>query len=100
MSVKTQVYLRAVLENDSIQSCADVIPWCTSVTFMPSLRGDNGKGFWARKICPATCGCSDAMSDLFISLGCSQSCRTLINPAYNQSLYKISGQCMVGHQMD
>lgn len=60
--------LRMATENDHIDSCADVAPYCTIV----GLRG-----LRARQWCPSTCGCGQPFSGLLLDKvqnGCPSEC--------------------------
>jgi len=61
--------LRFVHQNQSIQGCQDVLSSCSSVTRMPDLGLDNGRGWFTRMFCSATCGCRDPMGAINVQ-GC------------------------------
>ena len=62
--------LRDGLGNQSITSCADVLPYCDSVSKMPEWEVDGGKGFLTRMLCSETCGCSSPGGDFMNVQGC------------------------------
>lgn len=62
--------LRDNFNNQSIASCADVLPFCDSISKMPEWEVDGGRGFLTRMLCSETCGCSDP-GGLFVNVqGC------------------------------
>lgn len=62
--------LRDSFNNQSIASCADVLPFCDSISKMPEWEVDGGRGFLTRMLCSETCGCSDP-GGLFVNVqGC------------------------------
>ena len=63
-------YLRHFLGNESIQACADVLPYCESITRMPDFGGDGGKGWASRMLCSQTCGCQTPGSEHISVQGC------------------------------
>jgi len=63
-------HLRFLLSNESIQSCADVVPYCNSLTKMPEFAVDGGKGWSARMLCSETCGCSNPGGEFINVQGC------------------------------
>eukprot|EP00435_Cladocopium_sp_Y103_P040480 s646_g11.t1 len=63
-------YLRYFLANDSIQGCADAAPYCNSITKMPEYAVDDGRGYAARMLCSATCGCNIPGGEFINVQGC------------------------------
>ena len=63
-------YLRDALGNFSIQSCADAIGYCNSLTSMPNWGVDGGRGFVTRMLCSTTCGCNDPGGEFIFVQGC------------------------------
>ncbi|CAE7199229.1 unnamed protein product [Symbiodinium microadriaticum] len=63
-------YLRFFLQNTTLQGCADAVPFCNSVTSLPDFGVDDGKGWAARMLCSATCGCQTPASDNLFVQGC------------------------------
>lgn len=69
-------YLRYFLQNDSIQSCADALPYCNSVTKMPEYGGDEGRGWATRYLCAESCGCRNPGGEGISLQGCpADDCR-------------------------
>ncbi|CAK9048900.1 Uncharacterized protein SCF082_LOCUS27166 [Durusdinium trenchii] len=63
-------YLRYFLGNESVQGCADALSFCSSFTSMPDFGVDGGKGWGARMLCSATCGCNDPAGQHIAVQGC------------------------------
>lgn len=61
--------LRFVHQNQSIQGCQDALPFCSSVTRMPDFGLDNGRGWFTRMFCSASCGCRDPVGAINVQ-GC------------------------------
>ncbi|CAK8991445.1 unnamed protein product [Durusdinium trenchii] len=63
-------YLRYMLGNESIQSCADVTMHCSSITKMPEFALDGGVGWSTRMLCSESCGCQNPGGDFINVQGC------------------------------
>ena len=63
-------YLRDTLNNQSIMGCADVVPFCNSISKMPDWGLDGGAGFVTRMLCSDTCGCTDPGGEFALVQGC------------------------------
>jgi len=68
-------YLRYFLgalgaDNLSVNSCADAVPYCDSITKMPEYSGDGGRGWAARFLCSQSCGCQNPGGDFILTQGC------------------------------
>jgi len=86
-------YLRYLLGNESIQSCADAVPYCNSITKMPEFAVDGGKGWSARMLCSESCGCSNPGGEFINVQGCPYldgECRNI--DAFAE--YQKSGVCL------
>jgi len=71
-------YLRDSLDDWSVQSCADVISYCTSLTGLPDWTIDGGRGFVTRMLCSETCGCSDPGGEFIFVQGCPYSSKKCV----------------------
>ncbi|CAK8991449.1 unnamed protein product [Durusdinium trenchii] len=63
-------HLRYFLGNESIQSCADAVSYCSSITKMPEFAVDGGKGWSTRMLCTETCGCNNPGGEFINVQGC------------------------------
>lgn len=84
-------YLQAI-HGGSVSNCTDAKSWCTSVSYLPDLKPDGGKGVITRALCPVTCGCFDLRSPVFLVDGCPTSCTSMANEQYVRSL-RLNGSC-------
>ena len=71
-------YLRDSLDDWSVQSCADVVGYCTSLTGLPDWTIDGGRGFVTRMLCSETCGCSDPGGEFIFVQGCPYSSKKCV----------------------
>eukprot|EP00435_Cladocopium_sp_Y103_P014045 s468_g3.t1 len=54
---------------EDARRCQDVLPFCSSVTRMPDFGLDNGRGWFTRMFCSASCSCRDPTGQINVQ-GC------------------------------